>query len=145
MDNRPGLSKVSHSRTYFLLHSGLQCDAMLNCEANSLALPHLTMTLHSKYTDVNMKLIPLSLFWEVSAGNFAHSSSRVFVRSGTDVGREGLAHNLHSSSSLKCQVKFFPTKLIQPCLYGPCLLHWGTVMLEYKRDFPKLFLAKLQA
>ncbi|MCI4393571.1 hypothetical protein PGIGA_G00158990 [Pangasianodon gigas] len=27
-------------------------------------------------------------------------------------------------------VKFFHTKLIQPCLYGPCFVHWGTVMLE---------------
>jgi len=35
-------------------------------------------------------------FWSVSVGICAHSAKRAFVRSGTDVGRESLAHNRHS-------------------------------------------------
>lgn len=27
-------------------------------------------------------------------------------------------------------VKFFHTKLIQPCLHGPCFMHWGKIMLR---------------
>lgn len=57
---------------------------------------------------------------------------RAFVRSGTDVGREGLACNLCSSSSQRCSMglrsglcagQIFNTKLIQPFLYGPCFVH----------------------
>ncbi|CAB1414892.1 unnamed protein product [Pleuronectes platessa] len=36
-------------------------------------------------------------------------------------------------------VKFFHTKLTQPCLYGPCFVHWSRVVLEQKRGFPKRF------
>ncbi len=76
--------------------------------------------------------------FHVSVEIFAHSSSRAFLRSGTDVGWEGLVCNLYSSSfqsSSMRALKFFHTKLIQSCLYGP----WCTVMLEYKWAFPKLF------
>lgn len=46
-------------------------------------------------------------------------------RSGTDVPQEGLAHNL------MCRlVVFIHTKLIQPCLYVSCFLHWRTVMFS---------------
>ena len=56
------------------------------------------------------------------------------MRSGADVEPEGLARNLHSSSSqassmvtevrARCQpVKFFHTKLIKPCLCSLCIVH----------------------
>ncbi len=64
-----------------------------------------------------------------------------FVRSGSDGGREGLARSLCVFDISKvfdglevrvlCEpVKFFHIKLIQPCLYGPGFVHWGTGMLE---------------
>ncbi|KAK3537321.1 hypothetical protein QTP70_007710 [Hemibagrus guttatus] len=36
-------------------------------------------------------------------------------------------------------VKFLHTKLIQPCLYGACFVHWCAVMLEQEGVNPKLF------
>ena len=41
-------------------------------------------------------------FRSVSVGISAHSSRKAFVRSDTDVGREGLAHSLRSNSSQRC-------------------------------------------
>src|SRR4029434_6078389 len=43
-------------------------------------------------------------FWSVSVGIGAHSFCRAFMRSGTDVGREGLGRNLRSSSSHRCSM-----------------------------------------
>jgi len=68
--------------------------------------------------------------WEVFPWDFCPIISGAFVRSGTDVGQEGLAPNPHSRPNdpmvfyqvevraLLGPVKFFHTKLIQPCLYG---------------------------
>ncbi|KAK3534563.1 hypothetical protein QTP86_016656 [Hemibagrus guttatus] len=36
-------------------------------------------------------------------------------------------------------VKFLHNKLPHPCLYGPCFVHWCTVMLEHEGAIPKLF------
>ena len=65
------------------------------------------MTPHFKSIGINVELPHSSgklstRFWRVSVGIFAHSGKRAFVRSDTDVGREGLAHNLRSSSSQRC-------------------------------------------
>lgn len=73
------------------------------------------MTSHSKSIGINMELDHLShnsghssafhkIFGGGSVGIFAHSSRRPSVRSGLDVGYEGLTHNSHSSSSQKCLV-----------------------------------------
>ena len=37
-------------------------------------------------------------------GMFDHSSRSAFVRSGTDIGREGLARSLRSNSSQRCSI-----------------------------------------
>ena len=37
-------------------------------------------------------------------GMFDHSSRSAFVRSGTDVGQEGLTHSLSSNSSQRCSI-----------------------------------------
>ncbi len=74
------------------------------------------------------------MFWSVSLGIVAYSSSRVFVRSGTDVGQEALAHNLRSSSSQRCSMGLssglymgqsssstpLPPSTHPTCLYGHC-------------------------
>ncbi len=43
-------------------------------------------------------------FSSVFMGVFDHSSRSVFVRSGTDVGREGLVYSLSSNSSQLCSI-----------------------------------------
>ena len=75
-------------------------------------------------------------------GIFDHSSRSVFVRSHTDVGWKGLALGPCSSSSerrstgsvevrILCRlVKFIHTRRSHLRLYGPCSVHWCTVMLE---------------
>ena len=37
-------------------------------------------------------------------GMFDHSSRSAYVRSGTDVGQEGMAHSLRSNSSQRCSI-----------------------------------------
>lgn len=32
-----------------------------------------------------------------------------------------------------------------PCIDGPCLVHWATVMIEQERDFPDIFPTKSKA
>lgn len=82
---------------------------------------------------------------------FAHSSRKAFVQSDTDVGKEGLAHSDCSISSqwysllLTLGLCVSRSKLIQPCLYGPCFVNWNTFMLGRKRVFPKTVTAKLEA
>lgn len=62
------------------------------------------------------------------------------MTSGFHVGQEGLACNLHFSSSqrwligveiriLCSSVKFFHTKFIKLHLYSPCFMHWGRVIM----------------
>lgn len=60
-------------------------------------------------------------FSSMSLGIFTHKPQEAFARSDTDLGQEGQAHNLHSSSSQRCllevralcrPVKFFHAKLI---------------------------------
>lgn len=73
-------------------------------------------------------------------GIYVQSCSRAFMRLGVDVGPEGLACNLHFSSSqrwltgveiriLCSSVKFFHTKFIKLHLYSPCFMHWGRVIM----------------
>lgn len=58
------------------------------------------------------------------------------MRSGTDIGRKGLARiptvfDKVEVRALCGPVKFFHTELIEPCLYGPpIIVHWTTVMLK---------------
>ncbi|KAK6293699.1 hypothetical protein J4Q44_G00360250 [Coregonus suidteri] len=42
--------------------------------------------------------------WNIAAGTCFHSSTRALVRSGTDVGRLGLARSRRSSSSQRCSM-----------------------------------------
>jgi len=61
-----------------------------------------------------LQLLQLQLIWEGfpqglgvcfrSVGIFDHSSRSAFVRSGSDVGREVLAHSLRSNSSQRCSI-----------------------------------------
>lgn len=75
-----------------------------------------------------------------------HQAKWVFLRSDVTHDRhKSLAHIQCSSKfymylmGLRLRAfKFFHIKLIQACLYGPCLLHWGTVMLDQKNPFPKM-------
>lgn len=62
-----------------------------------------------KYVDFNVEFPPFATSTRfstrslsVSLGTCAHLFGRAFMRSGTDVGREGLACNVHSSSSQSC-------------------------------------------
>ncbi len=67
-------------------------------------------------------------FCSVSVGLVAHSCSKVFVRSRCDVGWEVLTQNLHPFHLSGVEwgwgqglVKFFHTKLIQPCFMDHAL------------------------
>lgn len=61
--------------------------------------------------------------------------------------------SVYSNSSHRCSiksrlglcrpVKFIRTKFAHPCLYGPCFVHWGTVMLT--RWLPQTVSTKLKA
>ena len=64
-------------------------------------------------------------------GIFDHSSRSTFVRSHTDVGREGLALTLHSNSSQGCSIGLGSG----PCLYGAALCT-AAVMLEQEGPSP---------
>ncbi|KAK6297583.1 hypothetical protein J4Q44_G00321660 [Coregonus suidteri] len=70
-------------------------------------------TSHSKIMGINMELVPPlllkqpPLFWEgfpldVAVGTCFHSAPKALVRSGTDVGRLGLARSQRSNSSRRC-------------------------------------------
>lgn len=83
-------------------------------------------------------------FWIVSVGILAYSVKRAFVRSGADVGQEGLAHIRRSNSPPKVfnwvgvrtpwrLIKLLHTRFITPCFYGP-----STVMGGQLRAFSKL-------
>ena len=53
---------------------------------------------------------------------------------------DGLALSLHFNSSQRCSirpVKSIYNKLSHLCLYGPCFVHWCTVMLEQEGAIPK--------
>uniref|UniRef100_A0AAR2M5J2 Cadherin domain-containing protein n=1 Tax=Pygocentrus nattereri TaxID=42514 RepID=A0AAR2M5J2_PYGNA len=79
-------------------------------------------------------------FRSMFLGIFDYSSRSAFLRSETDVGQEGLAHNVCSNSSQRCafglrselcagQSCFVQTKLTHLCLYSPCFVHWCAVIL----------------
>ena len=82
-------------------------------------------------------------------GIFDHSSRSAFVRSHTDVGREGLALSLHSNSSQRCSIRLrsglcagqssssTPNSLIH--VFMDLALCTGAVMLEQERAIPNLF------
>ena len=73
-------------------------------------------TSHSKIMGINMELVPSfaaitastllgrlsTRCWNIAAGICFHSATRAFVRSGTDVGRLGVAHSRCSNSSQRC-------------------------------------------
>ncbi|KAK6307892.1 hypothetical protein J4Q44_G00211630 [Coregonus suidteri] len=75
-------------------------------------------TSHSKIMGINMELVPFfaaitastllgRLFtrcWNIAAGTCFHSATRALVRSGTDVGRLGLAYSRRSNSSQRCSM-----------------------------------------
>jgi len=63
---------------------------------------------------------------------FDHSSRSAFVKSDTDVGREGLAVSslIHPKGLLSGWGQASHTKLAYPCIYGPYFVHWYVVMLE---------------
>ena len=75
-------------------------------------------TPHSKIMGINMEFVPpfaniiASTFlgrlstrcWNIAAGTCFHSATRALVRSGTDVGRLGLARSQRSNSSQRCSM-----------------------------------------
>ena len=93
------------------------------------------MTSHSISIIINMEPPPilqlqqLLLFWEGSLHILKCVSLLKFIPDVLDV---------VEVRALCGPVKFCHTKLTQPCLYGPCFVHWGRVLLEQKRAFPKL-------
>ena len=77
----------------------------------------------------------------VFMGIFDHSSRSTFVRTHTDVGREGLALSFHSNSARRCSVRLRSGLCVgqsssstpNPLLMSlwTCFVHWCTVMLGY--------------
>lgn len=98
----------------------------------------------------------LQLFWdgvpqglELFLGIFDYASRGPFVKSDTDVGREGLRHRLHCNSSHRCSVRL-RSGLCQSSSPTPNLLiHFTSLqhrlvdrcpaMLELEGAIPKLF------
>ena len=78
---------------------------------------------------------------------FDHSSRSAFVRSHTDIGREGLALILHSSSSRRCSIGLrsglcagqSSSSTSNSMSLWTCFVHWCTVILEQEGAIPKLF------
>ena len=74
-------------------------------------------TFHSKIMAIKMELVPFAAIiastllgrlstrcWNIVAGTCFHSGTRALVRSGTDVGRLGLARSQHSITSQRCSM-----------------------------------------
>lgn len=104
-----------------------------------------SISLHSKYMDINMELSPLfsyNIFHSSRKGfcrNFACSSSCLWGQALMLDEKAWLAVFFldHPKGAWWVEVralcgplKFFHTKLIQPYLYRPWFVHCGTVMLE---------------
>ena len=77
-----------------------------------------------------------SSIWHIQKGILDRTFRSAFVWSHTIVGREGLAIILRSNSFQRCSIGFIHTRLFRPCLYGPCFVHWCTVMLEQEELSP---------
>jgi len=74
--------------------------------------------------------------WEVFPWDFCPIISGAFVRSGTDVGQEGLAPNPHSRPN--DPMVFYQVEV--RALLGPVTPNSSNhVFMEYKMAFPKLF------
>ena len=109
-------------------------------------------TSHSKIMGINMELVPhiaaitggstllgrlSTRCWNIAEGTCFHSTTRPLGRSGTDVGRLGLACSRCSNSSQKV-FKFLHTDLDKLFLSGPRFVHGDIVMLKQEKTFPKL-------
>ena len=118
-------------------------------------------TSHSKIMGINMELVSplllqqLQLFWEgfprdvgTLLWGFASIQPRALVRSGTDVGRLGLARSLHFNSSQRCSMGLrsglctcqssYSTPIWTNHFCMTLLCARGIVMLKQERAFPKL-------
>ena len=89
--------------------------------------------------------------WNIAAGSFFHSATRALVKSGTNVGRLGLAHSQRSNSSQRCSMVLRSglcagqsssstpiSDLHNPFLYRPCFVHGSFVMLKQETVATKL-------
>ena len=70
----------------------------------SMWTPYST-TSYSKIMGINMEFVWFSTrCWNIAAGTCFHSVTRALVKSGTDVGRLGLARSRRSNSSQRCSM-----------------------------------------